>query len=376
MTLLRNGQTLVSADRSRRYRVIGPIGRGAFGDTYKGLALTDRDDPYAYVCIKVAIERDAATTWHGESYFGHLSRGQERVVQFVDSFTHLSGSGLATRMLFVLIFELEEMTVADWFARGGIPWTKRAARRELRGLLEVLDKLHGMGAVHRDIHPANVFVGEGGRLKLGDFGIARHGISGGPVEADIFHRDFAPQSLAQQARHRWYASDDLYQLALLIVSLLTGDVTMQVTSRQVRELQLSSEFEAALLRATGPRSRRFTDARAMLTALQPSRPTVPVPESLAGLCVALTGDLRPDTGMTRSEAKLRIIQAGGIPQDEVNGKTQVVVVGRLSKNYTTPRRGRKLLDYEQRVKDGQRIAIIGWDDLLRLTPAPSRPARS
>ena len=52
-------------------------------------------------------------------------------------------------------------------------FTEAAARREIAGILQVLGKLHRGQMLHRDLTPVNVFVCEGRRLKLGDFGIAR-----------------------------------------------------------------------------------------------------------------------------------------------------------------------------------------------------------
>ena len=47
------------------------------------------------------------------------------------------------------------------------------ARREIAGILDVLGKLHRGQLLHRDLTPLNVFVCDGRRLKLGDFGIVR-----------------------------------------------------------------------------------------------------------------------------------------------------------------------------------------------------------
>src|SRR2546422_9288599 len=57
------------------------------------------------------------------------------------------------------------------------PQPERLVRREIAGILAVLDALHRGQALHRDLTPFNVFVCEHEQLKLGDFGIATHQLS-------------------------------------------------------------------------------------------------------------------------------------------------------------------------------------------------------
>ena len=64
-------------------------------------------------------------------------------------------------------------TSARTCSGGGKRWTEAAARREIAGILEVLGKLHRGQLLHRDLTPMNVFVCDGRKLKLGDFGIVR-----------------------------------------------------------------------------------------------------------------------------------------------------------------------------------------------------------
>lgn len=364
MGLLRANQVLVSGDSSRRYRVGAPLGEGSFAQAYEGWLLNGRDNPKMPVCLKVAAD---GTTWHGESYFGQLMRGEERVVRLLDSFPHASGTGLRRVMRFILVFELEECTVWDWFQGGGDPWSESSARRELKGLLGVLEKLHGMGATHRDIKPDNVFVGPSGTLKLGDFGIARHGLGGRPGYAGDFASSFVPSSLEHRSRHRWYPSDDLYQLALLTIGLIQGDITPSwgTSVRGIRGLGLKPDLTEALVRSVGPRGRRFQDATGMLDALRPRGHEPPTPRSLRNLHVAFTGTLR----VPRHEVRERLAQAGGVYQDHVNGNTRALVIGTPSPNYLTARRGTMLAEANRRIRAGQPIAKLSWADFLRLTNA-------
>src|SRR5262249_12870085 len=44
---------------------------------------------------------------------------------------------------------------------------------------EALEHAHGLGIVHRDIKPANLLIGPGGKVWVGDFGLARLGADAG-----------------------------------------------------------------------------------------------------------------------------------------------------------------------------------------------------
>ena len=64
----------------------------------------------------------------------------------------------------------------------------------LHNIEQALEYIHARGVVHLDVKPANVFIGDGGALKLGDFGVAqRVGATASDCEGDALY--IAPELL-------------------------------------------------------------------------------------------------------------------------------------------------------------------------------------
>ena len=113
--------------------------------------------------------------------------------------------------------------------RGEKKWTEPGTRREIAGVLEVLGKLHRGQTLHRDLTPMNVFVCEGWRLKLGDFGIARQQSDHRGVTARTMNSLTAPSDILARAVPKWQARDDVYQMGQLLGMLIRGDAQIADT---------------------------------------------------------------------------------------------------------------------------------------------------
>jgi tRNA A-37 threonylcarbamoyl transferase component Bud32 len=124
--------------------------------------------------------------------------------------------------LFYLVMERLEGTLAERIARGPLPAAEvvRLAREVLEGLARV----HERGIVHRDIKPSNIFLRDGGRAVLGDFGIARSLTSG---DGALTATGVSPGTPAYMAPEQFVTTDvrpaaDLYALGMVCYEALTG----------------------------------------------------------------------------------------------------------------------------------------------------------
>ena len=152
---------------STRYRIERLLGQGGFGQVYLGTATRTISAVPEVVCIKASQRIDG---WLREAYFGQLLDGHPRAIRVFDTFP---ADARPAAVLYCLALEYARHGDLSAFLAAARDGPRRAARREIAGILEVLGKLHRGQLLHRDLTPMNVFVCDGRRLKLGDFGIVR-----------------------------------------------------------------------------------------------------------------------------------------------------------------------------------------------------------
>jgi serine/threonine-protein kinase len=95
--------------------------------------------------------------------------GHEAAVRVIDDDVADDGS------LFLVTELLDGETLEERRARFGGKLPQAEVLLVADQLLEMLIAAHGKGIVHRDVKPENVFLTRAGRIKVLDFGIARHG---------------------------------------------------------------------------------------------------------------------------------------------------------------------------------------------------------
>ncbi len=169
------------------------------------------------------------------------------------------GQGTHDKQLFYVMELIRGGTLKEVLANSNrLTWQEAAECG--RQLASALQHAHNHGIIHRDLKPGNVYVTNEGKLKLGDFGIAR----------DIHSLDLTDTGLTVGTY--WYMSpelvrgkreitgkSDLYALGCLLFELLTGHPPYQGDNfAQIFEQHLHS---------APPSVRDFADCPERLDAL-------------------------------------------------------------------------------------------------------------
>jgi len=366
--LLAPTQVIFSPETKLQYRIERMLGAGGFGQAYLATRRGRSTTIPEQVCIKVSARIDG---WLREAYFGLLLDGHPRAVRVFDRFPLMRADG---QVLYYLALEYACHGDLSAHLQAGRTWTEAAARREIAGILAVLGKLHRGQLLHRDLTPMNVFVCEGRRLKLGDFGIVRQQSDRRGVTASTMNASMVPSDLLASSAPKWQARDDVYQVGQLLGMLVKGDARARIRPAEVRSLACSDHLKEIIYRCIGERRKRYEGADEMITALRtpPARLDAGVTRSLDGVHLAFTGILsRP-----REEARLAARRAGAIVHSAPSAQTTVLVRGRPNPLQAAGRDGGvKLLEIKRLREKGHRIRILGDAAFWRLVETPASGRR-
>ncbi len=162
-----------SAAQVSRYRLLDVLGAGAMGVVYSALD-TELERKVAIKALPLDPQEESGG-------------GRARQLLEARAMARLSHPNVVTihdatfvdGWLYVVMELVEGVTLREWLAE---------ARRGWREVTEVflaagrgLAAAHEAGIVHRDFKPENVLIGPGGRVRVGDFGLA-HGLETAAAE--------------------------------------------------------------------------------------------------------------------------------------------------------------------------------------------------
>jgi hypothetical protein len=197
-----------------RYELRELIGEGAFGRVYRGF---DRR-----LAREVAVK--VIKPWWAED-----SAWVERFQREAQLLARVSDPGI------VQIFDIGHAEegpyyVAELVAGESLAERLPRGRMELAETLAVAEQLcralasaHAQGIVHCDVKPANVLLSAEGKVKVGDFGVAR--LAGGTSQALSATVAGTPRYMApEQARGRATSpATDVYSAGVVLYEMLTGE---------------------------------------------------------------------------------------------------------------------------------------------------------
>jgi serine/threonine protein kinase len=149
-----------------RYEIIDRLAAGGMGVVFRARhALSQRIVALKLVHPHVALDPRAAQRFRREASVA-AEIGHDGIVQVLDAGVDHDGA------LFLAMELLEGESLRDRLCREGT--TRGEAIALIDAMLDPLAAAHARGFVHRDLKPENVFVMRGERVKLLDFGIAKH----------------------------------------------------------------------------------------------------------------------------------------------------------------------------------------------------------
>jgi serine/threonine protein kinase len=160
-----------------RYRLERTLGAGAMGVVWAAW------DPELQRRIAVKLVRarggDAASRAAGRARMVREARALARVSH--PNVVAVHDVGEHDGEVFVATELVDGDTMAEWQHGRGWREVTLAWVQAARGLAAA----HAEGLVHRDVKPANVLVGRDGRVRVGDFGLARTDLTDAPTEDDV-----------------------------------------------------------------------------------------------------------------------------------------------------------------------------------------------
>ncbi|OZE96552.1 protein kinase domain-containing protein [Rhodococcoides fascians] len=357
--------TRFTNDDGTQYELSSKLGQGGFGEVYQAFELSEStSERVREVCLKICTSR---RDWHGEAFYGELLRTNKRVVQLLDAFVDVSKMQDGTQRTYCLVFELmPHGTVDDLLAvHPGQPFmSETMVKKEISALLTVLGSMHNAGITHRDIKPANVYV-KSRKLILGDFGISEMTLTPRHRAADAFTPDYSPRN-AEEMR-QWGPRHDIFQVALLAASLLTGSAWTTKSLAGLQQSEISEDVKCWIWHATSAKARGYGDAFDARDALNElasvSMRSGRAPVEVRGEHIVLTGKLDE---LNRVEATAALRAAGAHVQEMVTDQTTLVVRGPV-RNGLSEHEGRKLFQVRERRRRGQKLRLVSGTFLTDLT---------
>lgn len=212
-----------------RYYVEAEIGRGAMGVVYRARD-PKIDRLVAIKTISLAGIEESEEQEYRER-FAQEARAAGKLTHPGIVTVFDAGEDLETHEPFFVMEYVAGRPLSEEIAGAGgrLPLTR--ALQIACQIADALQYAHSNGVIHGDIKPANILIGEDGRAKVADFGVARLSQSVATHAGKIFGSPayMAPELLSGGEPD---ARSDLFSLGVTFYSMLTGFRPFQGNSAQ------------------------------------------------------------------------------------------------------------------------------------------------
>ena len=363
-----------------RYQVRSRIARG-------GMATV-------YLATDLRLERRVAV----KVMHGHLaddSQFKQRFIQEARSAARLAhpnvvnvfDQGQDADSAYLVMEYLPGITLRDLLQEYG-SLTSQQTIDISEAVLSGLAAAHKAGIVHRDLKPENVLLADDGRIKIGDFGLARAASANTATGAALLGT-IAYLSPELVTRGVADTRSDIYAVGIMMYEMLTGEQPfkgeqpMQIAYQHANDTvpvpsaknpKVPAELDELVAWATAREpDQRPRDARAMLDQLHetesqlrtalPTRATsaqrtvlmpAPPPGAITGETVAFGRPPAPGGTTSGSDAETAILTPRGPRAAEVSDSTSALA--RVSQN----RRGRGLAIFLVILILAAAAGVTGW----------------
>jgi serine/threonine-protein kinase len=211
-------ETLAPGKRlAERFRLVEPVGQGGIGQVWLAKDRAHDNAPVACKILRPELAEDRAA----------LS-DLKREVLLTRRLRHPGIVGVytfweAAPWRFVTMEYVDGGNLSDFLTEREQPFTTDDVLPWLKTLSEALDYAHEEGILHRDVKPANMMRRKDGKVRLGDFGIARTAqefqtrITGHMTQGTLLF--MSPEQLMGEPLD---SRSDLYSLASSVYELLNG----------------------------------------------------------------------------------------------------------------------------------------------------------
>jgi len=321
--------TLINTLFDGRYRILRKLGSGGMANVY----LAEDEELGRRVAIKILNERYA-----GDDLFIERFRREAKSAASLShpNIVSIYDRGEAEGTYYIAMEVIEGRSLKELImTHGALP--VHTAIGHAKQLLEALRFAHRHGIIHRDIKPHNVLVSADQqvkanepRLKVTDFGIARHGASQMTEAGSIMGT--AQYLSPEQARGAPVtAASDLYSAGVVLYEMLTGkvpftgDSAIEIAMKHVNELpkppsslrpEIPQELDQIVLRALAKDPEdRYQTAEEFIEDLERVEAGLPISRSTATAATAiLAGAAVGESTELLSESATRVAPPPAPPQ--------------------------------------------------------------